>query len=747
MIAAVSAAILFVLQPQLVLAVNTPTGGDMGAHVLGPAILRDDLLPNLRILGWSDSWFAGFPAFYFYFPLPSLVIVALDLFLPYGVAFKLVTIAGLVAMPWATYAFSRAMELDRWIATLAGVGGGTFVFVEAYTIFGGNVASTMAGEFSYSWSFAFGLFYLAALIKAVRSSIRWVPAAALLLALTALSHVITTGMFVLASLPVLLWAKGALRTVSTWAWGFAVAAFWALPLLARLDQTADMSWTPLRSWSEIFPSEIWLMIPLALIGAIWLRRSNRNSGPLLAMTLVPVVYFWMPAMAENFGLYSGIWKLWNGRLLPFWFFGVSVLGGIGIGALSKSAARRLPDRLSGGWAALPLAAVGMIALGAGMQRELVLAQQWAYGLLLAAAVVGVVMALGSFRLRTGPAVVILSGLLILTQAAAGIGFLAGWARWNFQGYEAKSGFDQYRRLMEAVDVLPDGRIQWEANNEMNESYGTPMALMLFPYWTDGSQDSMEGLFFESSLTTPFHFINAGEMSFRPSNPIPGLRYTNFDFERGLAHLALYDVAYYITYTEEATAKAQEHPDLREIVNVDTHTVFELPASQLVDVASHQPVVFDVDESLGLGEAESVNFNGVALDWYDDIDRLDRWVVADGPSDWPRIEDLSDLEVAAIPLGEGGVVTNAISDNGHIEFDTTAVGVPHLVKVSYFPNWTATGADGPWRSAPSLMVVVPTETHVELDFGLTIFEIIGNSLTVVGSVALAAGFIVARRKRA
>ena len=34
----------------------------MGAHVWGPAYLRDHLLPNGRITGWAPDWYAGFPA-------------------------------------------------------------------------------------------------------------------------------------------------------------------------------------------------------------------------------------------------------------------------------------------------------------------------------------------------------------------------------------------------------------------------------------------------------------------------------------------------------------------------------------------------------------------------------------------------------------------------------------------------------------------------------------------------------------
>ena len=56
----------------------TPAGGDMGAHVWGPAFLRDHLLPDLRISGWTPDWYAGFPAYHFYMVVPPLLIVALD---------------------------------------------------------------------------------------------------------------------------------------------------------------------------------------------------------------------------------------------------------------------------------------------------------------------------------------------------------------------------------------------------------------------------------------------------------------------------------------------------------------------------------------------------------------------------------------------------------------------------------------------------------------------------------------------
>jgi uncharacterized membrane protein len=52
----------------------------------------------------------------------------------------------------------------------------------------------------------------------------------------------------------------------------------------------------------------------------------------------------------------------------------------------------------------------------------------------------------------------------------------------------------------------------------------------------------------------------------------------------------------------------------------------------------------------------------------------------------------------------------------VRFEVSEPGTPILVKVSYFPNWRASGADGPWRVTPNLMVVIPTDTSVELTYG-------------------------------
>lgn len=760
-VAAVSLIIFIVMNPWLIFTANTPTGGDMGAHVFAPAYLRDHLLPEGRLLGWSNDWFAGFPAFYFYFPLPSLTIVALDFFLPYGVAFKLVTVLGLLALPPAIYFHTRALDLSRNIAIVTSGVGAVFAFYESYSIYGGNIASTLAGEFSYSWSFALSLVYLGLLIKAVRDDRKYAKWAALALALTALSHVLTTIVVIFASLFVLGWRKGFWRTMAIWVWGFAIAAFWALPLVARIGLTSDMAWNPLSRWEEIVPVEIWLLLPVAIPGAVWAMRRNGRSAPLIGATLLPIVYYPLPnVLPELFpDMFAGgePWKLYNGRLLPYWYFGVAFFAAVGLAAATVWLARRLPTRLPKYWASALIALIFSVAVG------LVLVSSefpgWAWTIV---AGIGLVVLGLSFylptHLDTRSFLATTALAVVALGATAGVTFVDGWAKWNYEGYEAKAPWPEYEALMAALDRLPPGRVMWENNSELNK-YGTPMSPMLIPYWTEGDQKSMEGLFFESSLTTQFHFINHSEMSYRSSNPVPGLRYYRFDFDRGIKHMDVYGVDYYVAFTPEAVEKADSRDDLQliEAVQPGPFHIYRLPPTDKVVVADHLPAAYEVPEQSMIGALTGSvtvtgsdgqvlpSFHDLALDWYDDIENMDRWIVNGGPDEWPRIETLDQRPDIALNVPEDAVSDVVIEDH-RISFTTKAVGLPHMIKVSYFPNWEATGAEGPWHAAPSLMVVVPTENQVVLEFNDTWAESIGRILSGLGILALLGVWVVISRRR-
>jgi uncharacterized membrane protein len=89
------------------------------------------------------------------------------------------------------------------------------------------------------------------------------------------------------------------------------------------------------------------------------------------------------------------------------------------------------------------------------------------------------------------------------------------------------------------------------------------------------------------------------------------------------------------------------------------------------------------------------------------------------------------------------VSNVRSGTDQLSFHVDRTGVPVLVKVSYYPDWHAVGARGPWRAQPNLMVVVPTSHDVTLAYGSTAAGTLGLVLTLAGLVVVA--LLVARRR--
>ena len=104
----------------------------------------------------------------------------------------------------------------------------------------------------------------------------------------------------------------------------------------------------------------------------------------------------------------------------------------------------------------------------------------------------------------------------------------------------------------------------------------------------------------------------------------------------------------------------------------------------------------------------------------------------GPASWQRVEAGTDPERRSLPAV---AVTDVVSGVDSVSFRVDRVGVPVLVRTSYFPNWKADGADGPWRATPNLMVVVPTAEDVRLYYSRTTVDVTAIFLSVVGLVAL------------
>lgn len=134
---------------------------------------------------------------------------------------------------------------------------------------------------------------------------------------------------------------------------------------------------------------------------------------------------------------------------------------------------------------------------------------------------------------------------------------------------------------------------WEPNSDMNK-YGTPMVLMTIPLFTE--HESVEGLYFDSSITTPFHFVSVSGLAESPSNPVGGLKYINGNFDKGEKFMKELGVDYFISYTDSIKDKALTSSNLKFLFESEPFTVFQLDSdkielidSRLIEYKSTTPV--------------------------------------------------------------------------------------------------------------------------------------------------------------
>ncbi|WP_426573380.1 hypothetical protein [Aquihabitans sp. McL0605] len=808
--------VLATLHPADLFSNTTPTGGDLGSHVWGPRYLIDHLLPHFRLSGWTPDWYDGFPAYQFYMVVPSLIVVLLTvglvwwlaiplalvsiaiglsgwtrrrlypyrwvlatvgfiLFnlavpLSYNRSFKLVTALGLLTLPLACWALAKAAALKFPMPPLFAAAGVVFifnrepVFNNTGNIIGGNFQSTMAGEFAFSISLTFAILYLAVAVRGLRTG-KHRALAAVLFALAGLCHLIPA-FFVLGCTAALFLVHPDRKRFRWLITMVPVAglltAFWVLPFYLRSDYVNDMGWErlPLASGDVtsvsyyLYPGALRYLFLLGGLGVVLSFVRRYSVGVVLGLAWLGVALgFWHLPQA----------RLWNARLLPFMYLSVSLLAAIGVGetiriiATAASGDVRRPLRL------VTVGGAIAAAFGALIYAALPINTLFPHQVTRVAVTQG---ASGVTKTKSswGP-----FSTTELNQAA-------GWSATDYRGLEKKEpvpagcadpgstvactsgGWPEYKHLIQTMAGIGEdprfgcGRAFWEYDFDREGGYGTPMALMMLPYFTDSCIGSQEGLYFESSATVPYHFLMQAELSTKPSSPQRDLPYPGFDIDAGVRHLQLMGVRYYMASTPNAVDQASRHPDLTEIAVSGPWHIYEVAQSEPVSALTNQPVVLK-----GVDESQD-GWLPTASSWFGKQSDLDVLLAANGPEEWKRVTakpvptDLRHIvKYARDQLGQSGAIDQVPEltrtalppvkvsgiDMGSdtISFKVDKVGVPVLVKASYFPNWEVSGAKGPYRVSPNLMVVIPTSNEVSMHFGRTPVDWLGIGLTLLGLVGL------------
>jgi hypothetical protein len=655
---------------ELVFRNTTPTGGDVAGHVWFPYFMHGNL-PHLS--GWSDDWYAGLPAGALYFPFPALLTLALNTVLPYGIAMKCTIALAVLMLPYAAWRFASRLNISPFIGPAAAAATLLFQTERYHTIYGGNIASVLAGEFSYSLSFGLALLALSLTLDYLRDPSNGIPRALpFVMAASAMSHVLGGVFLVVMSFILVMWYKQRVQNFRALAKPFVIslclAAVWWIPFILAARNATDMGYEPTRScpagdtsfmcvrqFQWLFPPALkspqgtttwWFFIaPLALFALLY-GLVRRQRGVLI-----------VASGALAFALMYVLWPttyVWDARWLPFYW-----------------------------WCAAVLAAIGAVLF-----VELV------WGRIRAITALGVVLlfipafaASGFIRDLPG------SPPRVGTTSNYEKPPMASWADWDFTGYEDKPRWGEYQSIMRTMSELSKAegcsRALWEYDSDQG-GYGSPMAMMLLPYWTEGCVDSVEGLFMEGSETTPFHFMIQKATSKAGSAAVRNLPYAaSRDLDWGVPAMRALGVRWYMAYNEETIALASSRDDLSEVARSEHWVVYEIKDWARVAPFKATSRVSDAIWPTSFADAFKNDPSGS---------------FTTPEATLPKVspEKLANLKIS-----------NISHTAARTSFDVSEVGVPVVVRNSWYPSWKVTGAEGPFRAGPNMMVVVPTSQHVTL----------------------------------
>jgi len=186
-----------------------------------------------------------------------------------------------------------------------------------------------------------------------------------------------------------------------------------------------------------------------------------------------------------------------------------------------------------------------------------------------------------------------------------------------------------------------------------------------------------------------------------------------NFERGIEHLKLLGAKYFIAYTEKTKVKADRTKELIKKKEAGHFTIYEFIETKMVEPVKN----FEI-------RTKGKNWKEESLDWYKNSDLTTPIVFLQNENEKEALEKRDDsLETAQ--------AKNIKEGDDYLEFETDKIGVPYIVKISYFPNWRVEGAKGPYMVSPSYMMVIPTKNKVRLYFAYNWADWLGFFLSLLG----------------
>jgi hypothetical protein len=646
--------LLSFFEPQYLFLKTTTNGGDTGSHYPCAAYLKEVLLPQGKIMGWMQGNYAGFPLFYHYFPLPFMLMAGISFVAPLEVAFKLVTALGTFLLPLCVYFAFRFMKYAFPAPIIAAILTLPFLFNQGNSMWGGNIPSTLAGEFCYSLGFALVFLFFGSIHRGVEEG-KYLLFNALLVFLIGFSHAYTLifSLMLGAYFLIIDFKRNYKYLIAVYGLGLLFLSFWLLPVLANAPYTTSFIFRwKIHSLFEVFPPAIIPFVGLALPAWFYDHRDKRVAYFTYAVLACVFVYLVGPRI--------GVLDI---RLVPFFQLLLVLLGSTALWSFAREV-------------------------------------KWPF---------------------LFPLIIFLATVIWVNINTT---YIRQWIVWNYTGFEEKKTWPVFQAINEHLRHSGTGRVEWE-HTPLDEPLGSIRASETLPYFA--KRQTLEGIHMIGALSAPFVFYIESETSHQPCNPIPDYFYSAFDLKSGIAHFKQFNVSHFVVRSDPVKSAMRQYPEFKLEKSIGGYEIYRLATCNeeyVVPLVNH-PVLFSTND-----------WRDVSYQWFAREGSGDTVLVFNKPGGEPGEKNFdqagSDLNaVKNIPYKHKAVKVKSVINNESIEIETSEIGRPLLIKVSYHPNWKVTGADRIYFASPCFMLIFPQEKKVRLDFAPGREALLGGGLTGLG----------------
>ncbi|MEM5854793.1 MAG: 6-pyruvoyl-tetrahydropterin synthase-related protein [Candidatus Aenigmatarchaeota archaeon] len=667
--------------PDLILSNTLISAGDTVGHYYGTYYMNKYLIPNLKLIGWSQDWFLGYPAFQFYFPLTFFLSGLLGYLIPLPVAFKIITVLGTFLLPVFTYFSFRLMRAQFPIPAIASSITLIFLFLERispdqiYSMWGGNIPSTLAGEFSYSLSLSLGILFFGFLYRSVKEK-KFLIISSIIFTLVILSHVIVAFFFTIASVFYLL-EKNFIKNLKTlfkvYFLSFLLSGFWFFPMIIKVEYTVPHIWGFPPTTKELInmlipqPLQIFYLISAISIFIAFLKK-DKITILFGFSAILALAFFLVTPTLNKFG--KGWEQFQLVKFLPLMY--LSILLTI------PSLIRYLPK----------------------ISKQFII-----------------------------PFIIL---ALVIIWVNKHVTYIPYWIKWNYEGYEAKPLFLDYKEANEFLSKHKIGRVAFEYDPQKYESgLGSSRATETIPVFS--GRPITEGCHFQSAFSGPYIYNAHCEYS-NGCSCLFGLisgGCPSFDIEMGTKHLTLFNVKHFFVSSDKVKNILKENPNFERIYGPATFEIWELKTHEgkYVVLPEYQPILIETNK-----------WRELSYQWFRNKEMLDvpivfvRNIKEISERDFKRFATIlyepETLELPKIKIDKNCTIEEEIKTE-EINIKTDCIGKPLWIKISFFPNWKVEGADKIYLVSPSFMMIFPNKENVKIYYGATISDIIGLFFSYLG----------------